>query len=77
MKINNVFSSLNISASALSVQRRKMDVIARNLATFLCSMFTITPLIKIVRKFFMQLYFYLLLFLKFIKIINIIVFKKI
>lgn len=32
MRLMNVFSSMNISASALTVLRRKMDIIARNLA---------------------------------------------
>lgn len=32
MRIGGIFSSMNISASALSVQRQKMEVIAKNLA---------------------------------------------
>ena len=32
MKIGKIFASLNISASGLSVQRKRMDVVARNLA---------------------------------------------
>lgn len=32
MPVNSVFSSLNISASGLSVQRQRLDTIARNLA---------------------------------------------